>query len=229
MDAYELMIKTNQHLINGGKLSGEQSRMTANMLLSARNISAVDHSTVSDKSRRRFYPLFYIPPYNNGRKLKTLLGQTPKTQIFSANMYELEILRLLCILAPDSSEVKYMIDETVRRLKTTCFGFMDDGVGECFDTSLVVLRFIAAAAQDETEWIKDRMDNYIRHCGDKIRSWYSLWYYWLCLSELPDDIAVPEIKRYREEMWLWHTNKKDTHPVRPYILKNILARYSECF
>ena len=82
------------------------------------------------------------------------MGQTPKTQIFSVNMYELEILRLLCILAPDNSEVKYMIDETVRRLKTTCFGFMDDGVGECFDTSLVVLRFIAAAAQDETEWIK---------------------------------------------------------------------------
>ena len=182
------------------------------------------------------YPIFYIPPYNGGKKLKTVLNQTPKTQILSANMYELEILRLLCIFAPENTEVSNMIAKTLERLKTTCFGYTDDGVGECFDASLIVLRFLAAAAPNETEWIRGRIDNYNRHCKDKKRPWFSQWYYWLCLSELPFELAYPEIELYKDEMLNWLTKKSCVmnsesdrliHPVILCILRNILAKYPE--
>lgn len=244
MTSYELMIKVNHHLIKGGKLSDGQTGAIADQFIADRSLTSqaqkfytgVKFPDDLDENGRRMYPIFYVPPYNNGKKLKTVLGQTPKTQILSANMYELEILRLLCVFAPENVEVKNMITKTLERLKTTCFGYMDDGVGECFDASIVVLRFLATAAQNETEWIKSRIDNYNRHCGDKKRPWFSLWYYWLCLSELPFDIAYPEIEKYKDEMLNRLTNKsyamnsendKITHPVMLCILRNVLSKYPE--
>lgn len=229
MTSHELMTETNHYLIKGGKLSDEQRGNTVSLLLSARNTSGIRFSSIPKSDKRRLYPLFYIPPQNDGKKLKTILGQTPQTQILSANMYELEILRLLHILAPDNRETIDMIKETLQRLKTTCFGYMDDGVGECFDTSLVVLRFIAAAAQGEKAWIKSRIDNFHRHCEDKKRPWYSLWYYWLCLSELPKELASAEVQGYRDEMRKCYTKNRSPHPLCPYILQNILLKYPEYF
>lgn len=242
MNTYELMIKANHNLIKDRYLSNEQIHGIVSQFLSDKSISEQELNDISiyipnksDKNRR-MYPIFYIPPYNDGKKLKTILGQTPKTQILSANMYELEILRLLYIFAPENPDVNNMITQTLERLKTTCFGYMDDGVGECFDASLIVLRFLSTAASDETEWIISRIDNFNRHHQDKKRPWFSLWYYWLCLSELPFDIAYPEIEKYKDEMLYWLTNKnlamksekdKLIHPVIFCILRNILSKYPE--
>ncbi len=182
------------------------------------------------------YPVFFIPPYNGGEKLKTLFNQMPKTYIFSANMYELEILRLLWLLAPDEPDVRFMVESTLERLKTTCFGYMDDGVGECFDASLVTLRYLAAAAPYETEWIRSRIENFKRHYDEKKRPWYSLWYYWLCLSELPFELAEPEIEKHKAEILNWLENKscvmnsehdRAVHPVLLCILRNIIVKYPE--
>lgn len=182
------------------------------------------------------YPVYFIPPYNDGKKYKTVLNQTPKTHIFSANMYELEILRLLYLLSPDNFEIKEITLKTPGRLKTTCFGYEDDGVGECFDASLIVLRFLTVTAPGEMEWIQSRMDNYNRHNADKKRPWFCVWYYWLCLSELPFVIAKPEVDKYKDEMLNWLCNKscvmnseddKTLHPVLLSILRNNLARYPE--
>jgi len=40
------------------------------------------------------------------------------------------ILRLLCLLAPENAEVRDMVAQMLERLKTTCFGNADDGLGE---------------------------------------------------------------------------------------------------
>jgi len=69
--------------------------------------------------------------------------------------YELEILRLLALLTANNDSVKEMTAQTLARLCTTCFGKENDGVGECFETSLIVLRFLAATAPYETSWIKE--------------------------------------------------------------------------
>ncbi|MDD4125530.1 MAG: hypothetical protein PHW77_07400 [Eubacteriales bacterium] len=242
MTAYELMIKTNHHLIKGDELTDAQKQNIVRQLMSAKSTPeqakrfyiSVKFPGNTDGGGRRMYPIFYIPPYNDGNKLKTVLNQTPKTHILSANMYELEILRLLYLFAPDNPDVQFMVDKTFARLKTTCFGYTDDGVGECFDASLTVLRFLAAVAPDETEWIGSRIDNYNRHYGDKKRPWFSQWYYWLCLSELPFEFAKPEIEKYKLEMLNWLMNKscvmnsehdKTIHPVLICMLRNIIAKY----
>jgi len=244
MTTYELLVKTNHYLIKGGKLTQKQKSNIFNQLMSAKNTleqakqfyNGVKFPNNRDNSGRMIYPIFYIPPYNCGKKLKTIFNQMPKTHILSANMYELEILRLLYLLAPENADVKVMINETLKRLKTTCFGYQDDGLGECFDTSLVVLRFISTVAKDETDWIKSRIDNYNHHVNEKKRSWYSCWYFWLCLSEMPFKIAKPEIEKYKELMLNWLCNKscvmnsendKSIHPVLISMLRNIIAKYPE--
>jgi hypothetical protein len=244
MTAYEIMIKSNHYLIKGGKLTEKQKDNIVNQLLSVKNTpeqakqfyDGVKFPNNIDDRGRKMYPIFYIPPYNDGKKLKTIFNQTPKTHILSANMYELEILRLLYLLEPENADVKVMIIETLKRLKTTCFGYHDDGLGECFDTSLVVLRFISTVAKDEIEWIKSRIDNYNNHANEKKRPWFASWYFWLCLSEMPFTMAKPEIEKYKDVMLNWLCNKscvmnsehdKTIHPVIISMLRNIIAKYPE--
>lgn len=190
MNVHELMLRTNHQLIREGALSADESGGIFRSLIAERDIPKWIHLRP-----RALQPLFYR---TEGEMLPTVLYQKPKTQLFSANMHELEILRLLCVLRPESEPVKFMVEQTLARLKLTCFGSADDGLGECFDSSLVVLRFLAAAG--ETQWAADRIENYNRHCGDRRRSWHSKWYYWLCLSELPDDMAAANLMPYRDEL-----------------------------
>jgi len=195
MTPHELMVKTNHHLIKSGNLTEPQKTNIVRQLLAARNDERTKQSFYNgvkfpnniDGDGRRMYPIFYMPPYNDGKKLKTIYNQTPKTHILSANMYELEIIRLLHLFAPDNPDVQNMVTKTLERLKTTCFGYCDDGLGECFDTALVVLRFLAATS-DDAAWMQSRIDNYNSHVSEKKRPWYALWYFWLCLSELPFEI-----------------------------------------
>jgi len=243
MTPYELMVKTNHHLIKSGILTDPQRANIVFQLLAARNDEQTKHSFYNgvkfpnniDSGGRRMYPIFYIPPYNDGKKLKTIYNQTPKTHILSANMYELEIIRLLHLLAPGNPAVEDMVGQTLERLKTTCFGFYDDGLGECFDTSLVVLRFLTATS-DDAAWMQSRIDNYNKHVSERKRPWYALWYFWLCLSELPFEIARPEILKYKNDMLPWLTTKsevmnsehdKTIHPVLLCSLRNCLCRIPE--
>lgn len=244
MTAYELMLKTNHYLIKGGTLNESQKQNIARQFLSDissqntvnRFHNSVNSPKVENGDSRLMYPLFFIPPYNNGKKFKTILGQMPKTQILSANMYELEIIRLLNILSPENEIVSDMTLRTLARLKTTCFGNRDDGLGECFDASLVVLRFLAVVTPAEIEWINSRIVNYNNHVDEKKRPWFAKWYFWLCLSELPFPIAEAEIMKYKSEIILWLTTKscvmnseqdKIIPPVILCILRNMLCRLEE--
>lgn len=226
MSAYRTAIETNYRLIKGETLSkAESDSIAAELLAEAR---PAEHT-----GRRELYPIFYIPP--EGVQLRSLMGQTPKTKIFAGNMYELEILRLLCLLAPEDPRVLLMRDETLRRLKSACFGWGDDGVGECFDTSLVVLRFLCAAAPEDKNWIRSRIANYDRHAGEKKRPWFPLWYFWLCLSEMPCDLALPEIDKHRTELekklrrsYVMNSEQdRALHPMLVYMLRNLMSRLPE--
>lgn len=229
MSVYRTTIETNYRLIKGETLSeDERSRIAAELLAQARPFEPSEPT-----GRRELYPIFYIPPEGVG--LRSLMGQTPKTKIFAGNMYELEILRLLCLLAPDDPKVLLMRDETLRRLRSACFGWGDDGMGECFDTSLVVLRFLCAAAPEDTDWIKSRIENYDRHEGEKKRPWFPLWYFWLCLSEMPLELALPEIDKHRAELekklrrsYVMNSEQdRALHPMLVCMLRNLMSRLPE--
>ncbi len=242
MTVYNLMLKTNEYLIKGGALSDKQKQTIIKHFLDA--VSTEDkvirfHSSVRAPSAengdtRHMYPVFFIPPYNNGKKYKTVTTVTPHTHILSANAYELEIIRLLYLLAPNNKMVIYMLNKTLERLKTTCFGNFCDK-GECFETSVIVLRFLSATVMFETAWI-DRLINGIKvHINDKKRHSGILFYYWLSLSELPSELALPEITRFKDDMLISikrsyvmnSSHDRYFSPLCKYIVRNCLSRLNE--
>lgn len=229
MSVYRTAIETDYRLIKGEELSPEERAAVAAELLSG----AGPEGDGGTRGGRELYPIFYIPP--EGVTLQSLMGQTPKTKIFAGNMYELEILRLLCLLAPEDPRVISMRDRTLRRLKSACFGWGDDGVGECFDTSLVVLRFLCAAAPEDRDWIRSRIENYNNHAGERKRPWFPLWYFWLCLSEMPLELALPEIDKHRVELekklrrsYVMNSPQdRALHPMLLCMLRNLMCRLPE--
>jgi len=208
------MIKTNHHLITGGGLTDAQKANIVRQLLAARSDERTKQSFYrgvkypnnidSAGDVTGTYPGYYIPPYNGGKKLQTVIPMSPKTHILSANSYELEIIRLLHLFAPDDPAVKNMVMGTLKRLKTSCFA-NDCIVGECFHASLLALRFISAVAPDDVAWITKLVEKISMHINDKLQGKNRvhrnvLWYFRLCLSELPDDIPLPEPLINKDEL-----------------------------
>jgi len=115
--------------------------------------------------------------------LQTVIPMSPKTHILSANAYELEIIRLLHLFAPEDTAVREIVRGTLERLKAACFGNGCEK-GECFHAALPVLRFLAAAAPGETEWIAKLISFFHAHFDDQKRHSGVLQYFNLCLSEL---------------------------------------------
>ena len=244
MTAYELMIKTNHYLIKGGEMTSPQKANIIRQLLAARSdestvlsfkkgVAAPEYLYALGQSRdeRKMYPLFYIPPYNGGKKLQTVIPMSPKTHILSANSYELEIIRILYLFAADHPMVQDMAEKTLARLKTTCFGYQNCHHGECFHSALIVLRFLAGVS-DDTVWIKKLVAFFNRYNGETRRHSNTVWYFWLCLSELPYEIAEPEILKYKDEFCarlsksyvMNSESDKIRHPVLCCILRNCLCR-----
>jgi len=247
MDAHELMIKTNYYLIEGSELTRGQKIKIVRQLLAAKNdertknnfYRGVKYPGNSDNNGSgRMYPAYFIPPYNNGGKLQTIIPVSPKTQILSANAYELELIRLLVLFAPDDPEIIEIKNGTLARLRTTCFG---NGcpAGECFHSSVPVLRFLAAAAPDDTVWIKKLISFFNAYIDEKLKAKKCganlLRYYWLCLSELPVEITTPKIKKYENRIVsqlkrghsMNNENDKTYRPAMICAIRNALARLPE--
>ncbi|MEN6355700.1 MAG: hypothetical protein ABFD83_01300 [Armatimonadota bacterium] len=242
MNPHELLCKTNWQLIEGKHFTDKEKNDITNRLLSAVSSKSVVerfHKAVkAPNDGRIMYPLFFIPPYNNGKKLITINGVMPKTHIFSANHYELEILRLLAIWRADDDTVKNMLVKTKERLLTTCFGKFC-ATGECFEASIVALRFLAGAFPEEEEWInkltqgiRGEIDN--KPKGKKRHSG-TTFYYWLTLTDIDLPIAISEIKRY-EPVLVHHLTRSYSYnieydklynPIAKYIVRNCLARLPE--
>jgi len=218
------MIDTNRRLIRG--VFDETKKKDV-----ARKIR---ENRATDGRLRTFdayaYPKFYIPPYNYGRKLQTIIPFSPKTNIVADNAYEFEILRLLRLFDPDD-ETDRMIEATKERLRHTCFGYKSCHYAECFEAGLAVLRFLSFAAADDGAWIKKQIDMYNGHYGDRRRHSGVQKYYWLILSDMPLEIAKPEIIRQKEDIIgnlsrAW-TIKNGDEDVALCAMRNALSRLPE--
>jgi len=250
MTPYELMIKTNHHLIKGCELTEAQKTNIVNQFFVARSdertkqnfYKGVKYTSNADKNEGgHMYPLFFIPPYNENKKYQTVIPISPKTHILSSNAYELEIIRLICLFAPNNPIVQEITRETLERLKTTCYGYHDCSVGECFHTALIVLRFIATTNHGDAEWINKLLAFFKRHMDEKLAlrgkgvHGNVLWYYWLCLSELPLKFAEQEIQRYKKRIIsqlsrssvMNSESDKINHPVMICAIRNALSRLPE--
>ena len=226
MTAYELMIKANHHLIRGGSYSDAEKTEIADRLRAGR-ITGGEKRTFGDAN---WYPDFYIPPRNGNKRLQTLIPCSPKTYLFADNAYEFEIIRLLHLFQP-SDEVSHMIVETLNRLKQTCFGYKGCHFAECFEAGLTVLRFLSFAATHDKDWINKQIDIYNNHFADNRRHSGVQKYYWLILSDMPFEIAEPEIIRQKEKI-IDHLNRSYTVKTRNEdillcVMRNTLARLPE--
>jgi len=143
----------------------------------------------ADTHNEFMYPAFYIPPWNGNRKCRTLTGVVPATHILSANAYELEILRLLCLFAGDEPRTERMIAATVDRLHKACFGNFCHA-GECFETSAVALRFYNTVSPNDIGRVTRLCEGIERYLPQKKRHSGTYMYWWLALRELPERVAA---------------------------------------
>ena len=226
MTTYELMIKTNHYLIRGGELNDKHKARIVHQLRAGK-VSGGRKKTFNNPN---WYPDYYIPPYNNGKRFQTVVPMSPKSNIIADNAYEFEILRLLHLFQPDGV-VSHMIEGTLKRLKKTCFGYEGCHYADCFEAGLTVLRFLSFAAPDDKAWIKKQIGVYNNHFADRRRHSGVQKYYWLILSDMPYEIAEPEIYRQKEQIIellnRTYLMKNENDDIPLYVMKNTLARLPE--
>ena len=227
MTAYELMITTNHHLIRGGELTDAHKANIVRKLLAARvKIGSVPG--FYDGVNFHYKPTYFIP---HAKRLKTVIPMGAQTAQVSDNAFELEIIRLLHKFTPQNDDISQMIELTRERLKKNCFGFKDCFYCECFHASIVVQRFISSVSPADTHWISKQIAGYNRHFND--RRWHSgvQRYYWLSLSDMPYDIAEPEIHRQKEQIITQLSRsylvKSESDDIPLYAMRNALARLPE--
>ncbi len=156
MEKYRLLMEINRKAIFAEEISDAEKAEAVSVFL---NGICRKEDILSYKRRMRvnpatdcIYPDHYIPPYNGNKKLRLVQGHLPKTNILCANHYELEIIRLLFMFAPDNEKVGELAEKTLQRLKNTCFG-NSCTEGECIAAGICVLRFLAVTRPDDREWI----------------------------------------------------------------------------
>ena len=241
MDIHSLLCQTNWDLIRGKHWSDEEKEKITRRLLSG--ISPVDGCrrfgvAAHAGDGRSMYPLFFVPPQNGGRRLMTINGVMPKTHVLSANHYELEILRLLALWRPDDERVRHMLIRTKERLASACFGRFCKK-GECFEASIVALRFLATAFPNEAEWIRMLTEKVGSEIGNKPngkkRHSFTTFYYWLTLTDIDLPVASLEIRRHESRL-VHQINRSCSYkidydrlynPIALYIVRNCLTKLPE--
>ncbi len=161
MEKYQILMEINRKAVFAEEISDNEKEKTVSVFLSGisskEEIQSFKRRMRVNPERDNMYPDYYIPPYNGNKKLRLIQGYLPKTNILYANHYELEILRLLFMFAPENEQVGRIVENTLKRLKQTCFGNSCEK-GECVTAGISVLRFLAVAQPDNLDWIKKLLD-----------------------------------------------------------------------
>ena len=239
MEKYKVLMGLNRKMIFGEEIADAEKEEAVSVFL---NGICDKGDIVKYKKRMRvnaetdnIYPNYYIPPYVGGKKLRLIQGYLPKTNILYANHYELEILRLLYILAPENKTVCEMVNNTLQRLKGTCFG-NSCMQGECLATGISVLRFLAVATPEDKEWI----DKLFAPLGDiflsfgngqaAIQQGIPLSYLLMAFTDINNEKCRELIKQKQE--WLldllrrgWITGKLSNGKISEGDTYNLMGKY----
>ena len=161
MERYLLLCEINKQIVMGNTIFEDKKKETVEIFLGSINnkveINGFYKRMRASDETKLIYSKFYIPPFNGGKKLRLIQGYLPKTNILYANHFELEIIRLLYLFDNENPIVKNIIQDTVNRLRHTCFGHSCTQ-GECIATGISVLRFLAVVKPNEHEWINQLLD-----------------------------------------------------------------------
>lgn len=148
---------------------------------------------------------------------------SPKTHILSMNAYEIEILRLLCLFASENPVVKDMVEGTFIRLKNSCPGG-ECSQGECFHSSLPVLRFLTVALPHDKEWMYNLSAKINRDIDNKYKT-----------NALPYSIAELGLMKYKQgfinklekSLPMQTEYAKIYQPLMYCVYRNCLSRFFE--
>lgn len=214
MTTYEILCNTNWEMIKGKIFSDTEKQEITKSLLSA--VSSEDtiyrfHKGVkAPDDGRIMYPLFYIPPYNDGKKFRLITGELPKTHILSANHYELEILRILALWDKDNPKVQFMLDETSKRLNTTCFAH-SCSLGECISVGVSVLRFLSVIRPRNDEWINEILTSLLKEYNNGTKGSTNknipVFYMYAAISDIANGLCRELVENKKE--WLMYMIQRD--------------------
>ena len=239
MDKYKILVELNRKEIFGEGISDVEKKHAVSIFLneicSREDILCYKKRMRVDGESDNIYPNYYIPPYNRNKKFRLIQGYLPKTNILYANHYELEILRLLYMYAPSNETVLEMGQNTLQRLRNTCFGNAC-AQGECLATGISVLRFLAITRPDDAEWI----DRLINPLGDiflsfgkgqaSIQQGIPVSYLLMAFSDINNE-KTRELILQKEE-WLlellrrgWITGKLSNGKISEGDTYNLLVKY----
>ncbi len=106
-------------------------------------------------------PMFVDVEHKVPTDFITFTGYKPRTKILYGNYCELELLRILYLLKPTDRIYREVFEATKERISQTCFGRFCS-TGECFEISIVALRFIATIFPEEKLWVDMYISNIAR-------------------------------------------------------------------
>ena len=139
------------------------------------------------------------------------------------------------MFAPENETVCDMVKATLQRLKGTCFG-NSCTQGECLATGISVLRFLAVACPDDSEWI----DKLLTPLGEvflsfgkgqaAIQQGIPMSYLLMALTDINNEKSRELIQRKKE--WLldllrrgWITGKLSNGKISEGDTYNLLGKY----
>lgn len=239
MEKYKVLREISRKQIMGEEIPDIVKAETASILLEGiccrEDILKYKKHMRVNAETDSIYPDYYIPPYNGNRKLRLIQGYLPKTNILYANHYELEILRLLFLFAPENQQVNEMVDHTLQRLKNTCFGNACTQ-GECMAAGISVLRLLSVTKPDDLEWI----DKLLGPLGDRflsfgngqasIRKGIPLSYLLMAYADINNEKTRDLIREKKE--WLldllrrgWMTGKLSNGQISEGDGYNLMGKY----
>lgn len=233
MEKYKIICEVNKKQVFGEYISDNEKAVIVSLLL-----NGINPNEILSNLRKHPYtekcPYFYLPPHNNGKKLRLIQGYLPKTNILYSNHYELEILRLLAMYAPSEPMVDVMIKTTLNRLQNTCFG-NSCTKGECFPTGISVLRLLSVL-QTEDEWISTLLyplgEAFMSFgkCQAAVQKNLPLSYLLMVFTEIKNETTINLIDSKKE--WLldllrrgWITGKLSNGKISEGDTYNLIGKY----
>jgi hypothetical protein len=126
---YQTVINASSHMLLGNVLAlAERARLAA-WLLAHQN------------GQRGFS--FYPTAAEREHGIRLMSGEKLRTLLAADNVVEMETLRLLALLQPDTPKVNRLFERAERRLSGVCYGRVCSK-GECAHASISVLRYHTA-------------------------------------------------------------------------------------
>jgi hypothetical protein len=239
MNRYTVLCDLNEKIIMGQIVSENERKDAVSIFLdgidSTEDVLKYKKRMRADETTRYMYPDFFVPPYNDNKKMRLIQGYLPKTNILYSNHFELEIIRLLAIHDKDNPKVKQIIEKTSERLIITCFG-NSCTQGECLATGISVLRFLACAKREHTNWIDQILnplgDNFLLFGNGQAATQRGIpmSYFLLALTDINNEKARELISKKKD--WLlellrrgWITGKLSNGKISEGDTYNLLGKY----